>query len=77
MKHDCVKYQHEAAMLFVIGAKVEATALSCGFIYVNNLDSTEVLLSSDTGYSYLVKIPDTYLGLKHSCQFNVVLSLKK
>lgn len=77
MKHDCIKYVHKAAMVFIIGAKVEATAINCGFIYVNNLDSTEILLISDTGYSYYVKIPDEYLGLKNSCQFNVLLSLKK
>jgi hypothetical protein len=77
MKHDALIYTNRLELLFVVAAQVTTEFIKCGYFYIDSVVTKEILLESKTGFSYLVKVPEEYLDIKASGQFNVTLELVK
>lgn len=76
-KHDTLSFNRSTVHIIAATVNLQAKVVTCGHFYINNCSEKEVLLSSQTGYKYLVEIPEEYLNVLDSGQFNVIIPLIK
>jgi hypothetical protein len=77
MKHDALIYRKGIEFVYVINAEVTSDYIKCGYFFIDESKSADITLDSQTGYSYNVTLPEEYLALRMSGQFNVTLLRKQ
>lgn len=77
VKHDVLYYQRSMVHIIAATVNFQSKTILCGHFYINNCSTKEVVVESGTGVSYLIEIPDEYLDIENSSQFNVTLFLIK
>lgn len=76
-KHDFLMYQKNRCFTAANTCYLDKKIIICGYIYVNNIQEKQIILDSQTGYGYVINLPNEFINVKEASQCNVSLSFEK
>ncbi len=72
--HDLL--ENKSRSVSCIAVEFENGVLTAGYLFVNNVKEREHIVTSITGHSYQVTVPEEYLNIRYGSQFNVSIQAK-
>lgn len=73
VKHDVLSFERSRVHVIAAIVNLQSKSITCGHFYINDLVEKTIILDSGTGSQYKVDIPDEYLNIRDSGQFNITL----